>query len=465
MIEEGQKVKVAVEKLSLGGDGIARHGGQARADGLVLFIPYSAPGDELEVQVTVKKKTFGRAKILQILKECPARVVPPCPLYFSPSVRAPSCGGCDFQHLNYRAQLDAKVQALKETFEKITGVSPSMESPIAMDEGEEWRYRNKMQVPFAKDAQGKVVAGFFSPGSHTVVPLKDCLIHSEQVAALVGFIVQKMNDWELEPYSEKTHRGWLRHAFIRESSEGRMLLGFVTSSEFFHKKTEWIVGLTGKFPNLVGIMQNINPEKTNVILGKLWRSLHGRDFLTENVGGMRLKISAGSFFQVNTKMAEKLYFLVRDWAGTGKILLDLYCGAGGIGILCAPLFEAVVGADEVPSSIADAQENTRQNSTPNCRFFMKDARDFLKDLPAVAVRSTELTAVLDPPRAGCSPEVLKLLAQAGPSKIIYVSCDPGTLARDVKILISLGYRLEKVRPVDLFPQSSHIESVTLLCKL
>ena len=457
MIEEGQKVKVTVEKLSLGGDGIARAGG------LVLFVPYSAPGDELEVLVTVKKKTFGRAKVLSILKPGPTRVARPCPYYFNSAVPAPACGGCNLQHLNYRAQLDAKVQSLKETFQKIAGVSPDIEAPLAMEEGQEWRYRNKMQLPFAKDAAGKVVAGFYAAVSHNVVPLADCLIHSEQVAALVNFLVQKMNDWGLEPYSEKTHSGWLRHAVIRESFEGKLLLAFVTSSEIFPKKDEWIAELTGRFQNLEGIVQNINTEKTNVILAKTWRTLHGRDFLTESAGGIRLRISASSFFQVNTKMAEKLYLLARDWAGKGKILLDLYCGAGAIGILCAPNFESVSGADDAPSSIDDAVENLKMNSVPNCRFYRKDARDFLKDLPA-AVRSQEITAVLDPPRAGCSLEVLKLLAKAGPVKIIYVSCDPGTLARDVKILISLGYRVEKVRPVDLFPQSSHIESVTLLVK-
>ena len=266
MIEDGQKVRVSVEKLSLGGDGIAR------AEGMVLFVPYSAPGDDLEVRVGGKKKTFARAQILEVIKQGPARVVPACPLYFNPVTQAPWCGGCNFQHLNYQAQLDAKSQALKETFEKIAGLSPAIEPPLRMEDGDEWRYRNKMQLPFAKDSEGKVVAGFFSPGSHAVVPQKDCLIHSEQVSALSGFIVQKMNEWNLEPYSEKEHKGWLRHTIIREASNGGLLLSFVTSSEFFPKKAEWVAELTKQFPKLVGIMQNLNPEKTNVILGEIGRA-------------------------------------------------------------------------------------------------------------------------------------------------------------------------------------------------
>ena len=472
MIEEGQRLNVVIEKLSLGGDGIAR------VDGLVLFVPYATPGDTLEIEITAQKKTFGRAKIINVIKGGPSRVVPPCPVYFNremPSSRDngvnPSmedrhplpCGGCNFQHLNDRAQLDAKVHALQETFEKIAGISPRMEPPLAMKEGERWRHRNKMQVPFAYDAAGNVVAGFFAPGSHTVVPFTDCLIHSEQVSALVGFIVQKMNDKRLDPH-ERNHSGWLRHAVIRESSEGKMLLVFVTASKIFQKKQEWVAELTAAFPNLVGILQNVNAKRTPVILGEKWYALYGQDYLTEHVAGISLKISAGSFYPVNDKMAERLYLLIRDWAESGKVLLDLYCGAGGIGILCAPFFENVLGADNVPSSISDAHENGHRNGAPQCKFFMKDARDFLKDLPLDAVRPSEITVILDPPRVGCSSEVLRRLTQMGPSKIIYVSCDPGTLARDVKILIASGYHIEKVCLVDLFPQSSHIESVTLLTK-
>ncbi len=456
MNEFGHKINLKIEKLSLGGDGISR------AEGLVVFTPYTAPKDLVLAEITERKKTYARAKPLAILKDGPGRAVPPCPHYFTPA--SPKwCGGCDFQHLSYQTQLSAKVEAFRETLEKLGAVKPEILPPMSMNPGEEWRYRNKMQVPFAKQ-DGKVVAGFYSPGSHEVVPFQDCLIHSETMSAVVRGIVRKMNEWSLEPYEEKSHRGWLRHVLIREELvSGSLLVTFVTSTEYFPKKDPWIESLVKEFPKIVGICQNLNAEKTNVILGRSWRTLFGQNFLTEKVANIQLKVSASSFFQVNTKMAEKLYVTARDWAGQGKILLDVYCGVGGIGLLCAPNFEKVLGADQVPSAIADAIYNTKLNKISNCRFFEKDARDFLKDLRFEAFRPY-ITAVLDPPRAGCTQEVLRYLGRVSPSKIVYVSCDPGTLARDLKFLVSQGYKVEKVQPVDLFPQSSHIESVTLLTR-
>ena len=251
---------------------------------------------------------------------------------------------------------------------------------------------------------------------------------------------------------------------MREQLDNRQLLvTFVTATEFFPKKDHWIQFLKKEHPRLAGICQNVNPEKTNVILGRKWRSLYGKDFLIENAGNLKLRVSASSFFQVNSKMAERLYGVARDWAGNGKILLDLYCGVGGIGLLCAKSFGQVLGADEVPSSITDAIHNGKLNYISNCRFFLKDTHDFLKELKLES-SGTDVTVVLDPPRAGCAPEVLRHLIRLSPAKIIYVSCDPGTLARDLKILAVSGYKAQKVQPVDLFPQSSHIESVTLLTK-
>ncbi len=457
MANLGDKINISIEKLSLGGDGISR------TDGMVVFTPYVVPGEVIEARIVDQRKTFARAVPTKIIKSGTGRVLPECEHFFTVS-HGKWCGGCDYQHLKYSVQLQAKLAAFKETLEKIGGLKPGVNEPLGMAPGEEWRYRNKMQAPFAM-LGGKVVAGFYSPGSHDIVPLKDCLIHSESMVSVLHGVLKRMNDWKMEPYSEKSRKGWLRHLVLREElSSGKILVTFVTASEFLPKKDIWVSELRKEFPKIAGICQNINPEKTNVILGRKWRCLSGRDFLTENVCGARLKVSASSFFQVNTKMAERLYGLVRDWAGLGKILLDLYCGVGGIGLLCAPFFEQVFGADEVPSSINDAIENAKINKASNCKFYLKDTRDFLKDLRRTAF-DPEMVVVLDPPRAGCSPEVLTHLSKLAPLKIIYVSCDPGTLARDLKILCADKYSVEKVQPVDLFPQSSHLESVTLLKRI
>ncbi len=468
-IETGRKLKVTVEKLSLGGDGLAR------LDGLVLFIPYAAPGDDLEIEVTEKKKTFARARILQVLKPGPERVLPACHHYFFPSdgfykkgSGPEPCGGCDFQHLNYKAQMAAKTESLRETLLKIGKVSPEILPAIGMVPQEQWRYRNKVQVPLSKDEKtGRVVAGFYAAGSHRIVPFRDCLIHSESMVSFIHFVTAKMEEWKLEPYSEKTHRGWLRHVLLRqEIKSGKMLATFVTASDAFEKKEDWTAWIRKVFPQVTGICQNINKEKTNVILGKTWRTIHGKPDLTEELESLklRLKVSAGSFFQVNTRMGEKLYALVRDWAGKGELLLDLYCGVGGIALACAPNFKKILGAEENPSSVADAKENAALNGVTNCRFVCKDVRDFLSDFRPSTLNSQPSTVILDPPRSGCSPETLRRLLKCGPEKIIYVSCDPGTLARDLMFLARSGYPVKKVQPVDLFPQSSHVEAVALIEK-
>ena len=494
---------MTIEKLSYGGDGIAR------VSNFVIFVPYSAPGDEVRIRITEKKKDFARGRILRILKEGEDRVKPPCPYFFAVDRQPPApsppprfsgarsrpggadqspplwCGGCNFQHIHYPGQLKQKTEVLKEALEKIGGLSDFALFPaIGMHPDSEWRYRNKIQIPFGRNGQ-EVVAGFFAPSSHRIVPMEDCLIHSQGIMNLVMLVRRQMDDWKLGVYSEKTHSGWLRHLWVRgEMLSGKMLVTFVTSEDPFPRRAEWTRLIHEKFPEVTGICQNINGKRTNVILGKKWKKIWGEDFLVESIdrpngaAPLKLRVSAGSFFQVNTKMAEKLYRVVKDMVSergrTPGLLLDLYCGVGGIGLGCSDLFEHVVGVDETYSSIQDAKDNARLNRISNCKFLRFDVSAFLRDF-SLDASATKLggsafggyrlplaAVVLDPPRSGCTEEVLKGIARLKSPKIVYVSCDPSTLARDLKFLSRNGYRLDKVQPVDLFPESSHIESVSLL---
>lgn len=460
---------IKIEELSQGGDGIAR------SSNFVIFVPYSAPGDELEVKIVEQHKNFAKAEIVKILNPSKFRTSAPCPYYFNAGAKE-WCGGCNLQHLSYFYQTEIKTKVFKNTLQKLGNISEEFILPAltAQDEGQ-WKYRNKIQIPFGVDPQSKIISGFFKPKSHQLIPIQDCLIHSEKMMEIVRFARDRMNDWKINSYSQENHNGWLRHLYIREESwSHKMLLTFVTLNSSFPRKDEWIYCLRKQFPQILGICQNINPTRTNVILGRSWKFLWGQNYLIEKLQGLRnnnqeliLKISSGSFFQVNTQMAKQLYqviqqFVLREGEKPNTVL-DLYCGVGGIALSLAEFCEKVIGVDEVPSSILDAKENIKLNfypTPPNIKFFCEDVDSFLKRAKKELGKS--LTLVLDPPRSGVSPQVLDEVVRLRPEKIVMVSCEASSLARDLKFLCSKGYILKKIQPLDLFPQSSHIESVSLL---
>ena len=474
-INENSRMILKIEKLSQGGDGIARIpavGTEGRD--YVVFVPYSAPGDEVEVQILEKKNSYARAKIIRVVQPSSQRVTPQCSHFFVPN-QSISCGGCDFQHLNYADQTHEKENNVRETLQKIGGFSQPNVLPIIGIAENAWHYRNKVQVPFSKNKKNEIVAGFYAPQSHEIVPMKDCWIQSQPMTELVHFVRQKMQNLRLDPYSEKTHRGWLRHLLVRESfSDKKIHLVFVTAKDFFPKFRDWIEPLRARFPQLAGVSQNINMQHTNVILGRKWKLLWGKDYLVESLNqlgkqkmNLKLKISTGSFFQVNTPMAEKLYSTVQQFALESKerdLFMDLYCGVGAIALSCASYFNRVIGVEEAVSSIHDAQENARNNGFINCEFICKQVHSFLPFFQS-KMSSSKITMVVDPPRSGCEPYVVKEILRIQPHRVIYVSCDPSTLARDLKILCGQGgYQLKKVQPFDLFPQTAHVESVAVLEK-
>ncbi len=469
-ISLGSIVDVAIEKLALGGDGIARLTSAASKFPLVVFIPYAAPGDRLKVKIVELKKNFARGKIMEVLTPSKQRTAPPCPYYFVPGKNRP-CGGCNFQHMNDEGQADAKSVTLKETLTKIAGLNSGLVLPILMDTTRRWRYRNKIQIPFRPSKSG-AMAGFFVPQSHEIVSIDDCHIHSESVMSLVRGVKKKMDEWGIRAYDEDLERGWLRHLIVREDfATGELLVTFVTRNDALPRAKEWQHFFHKNFPKVVGFSQNINPDQTNVILGRKWNPIFGRSHLVEimkglgpNGAALKLKVSAGSFFQVNTGAAEILYRTARDFALSETErggALDVYCGVGGIALALAPHFGKVTGVEEAHSSIADAKENAKLNGISNAEFIRADAEAYMARR-AAAPGSPPSVIVLDPPRAGCAEGVLRKIIALSPGTIVYVSCEPSTLARDLKILCAQKYEVKKVQPVDLFPHSAHIESVALL---
>lgn len=456
----GTRLTIRVDRLSLGGDAVGRTGSY------VIFIPYACPGDELEVEITETHRRYARAQIRRVLTPSPLRTMPPCP-YHSPgtdlhSIKGLSplfCGGCSWQHLTYEAQLEAKRQLVEETLQRIGRLAEVRVNPtLGMEHP--WRYRNKVQQPVGWDGR-RIISGFYAPSTHQIVPIDDCLVQPELSVAILNKTKMLLAQYHLEPYDAPRHQGWVRHVLVR-LIQGRALLVFVTRTPDFPNESPVVQALCRDFPELVGVHQNINPARTNVILGLRWRKLHGADFLEERVGGIRLRLSPGSFFQVNTAQAEALYQVVTAMMPpSGAVLVDLYCGVGAIALTLAARFQEVIGVDEGKVAIEDAQYNARLNGFPQAQFYAEPVEQFLTRYQQSVGPPKALTVVLDPPRAGCSVGVLRALCALRPAHLVYVSCDPGTLARDIALL-QPQFHVQQVQPVDLFPHTAHIETVVKL---
>jgi len=480
------RITVQVDRLSLGGEGVCRlPTGQAGAAGLVIFVPYSAPGDELEIELTESHKRFARGRILKVLKPSPDRITPKCPYHFD--IRNPDtksrkgfyCGGCSWQHLRYEAQLKGKQALVQETLERIGGIRGVMVKPV-LGMKDPWRYRNKVQMPVGWDARARrLIAGFYAPSSHEIVPIDDCLVQPELSVAILNRARALLAQYHVRAYDDQHHQGWIRHLWVRTTSphpnplpsgEGwgeatsQALLVFVTRSPDFPHEREILTALAAEFPQLAGVHQNVNPGRTNVILGRQWRKLAGADFIEERLGALRFRLSPGSFFQVNTVQAEALYTVVKEMAGRGERLLDLYSGVGGIALWLSQNFQEIGGVDDVRSAIEDAEANAELNAIDNARFLAQPVEQFLKGVRPHVNKGSDpkLTVTVDPPRSGCSPEVIKGILTLRPRTLVYVSCDPGTLARDLALLIKGGFHVQEVQPVDLFPHTPHIETAVKL---
>jgi 23S rRNA (uracil1939-C5)-methyltransferase len=425
----------------------------------VVFVPYGSPGDTLEVELVEVRKNFARAHLVRVVEASPVRQPPPCPYHFP--AKPLYCGGCSWQHMNYDFQLDAKRQLVHETLERIGKLS-DIEVRDTLGMKEPWRYRNKVQQPVGWDGQ-QVISGFYAPNSHAIVPIEDCLVQPELSVAIINRTRRLLEQYHLRVYDEQRQSGWIRHLLIR-TAQGKAMGVLVTRTDDFPHAAEIIESLSRDFPALAGIHQNVNSGKTNVILGRQWIKRWGEDSLEERLGTLRFRLSPGSFFQVNTLQTEVLYEQVRRMAGTGHLLVDLYSGVGGIALYLARGFQQVIGVEEVRSAACDAQENARLNGIQNAKFITSPAETFLIKNPVHGIPPRDTVVVLDPPRAGCDPRVLNSVLRLSPGKIVYVSCDPGTLARDLALLAQSGYRAREVQPVDLFPHTPHIETVVLLTR-
>jgi 23S rRNA (uracil1939-C5)-methyltransferase len=451
--KRGEFLSLTIDDLAFGGEGVGR------ADGYVVFVPGGVPGDRVRVRLDQARSRFGRGLIEEIEAPSPHRVEAPCP-YFG------RCGGCRLQHVSYSAQLAFKAKQVADVLERVGGLQGVEIRPILGAE-EIYGYRNKMEFTVAPRAVGGGVAvGLHEADRYdSVLDMERCLIQSEGMNALLDEARRFFVERGLSAYEQETGEGLLRFLMLRDGRRtGEAMVNVVTSAPAVSELAPLVERVQARLPGTSSVVMNVNPKKASVAVGVEEHLLGGRDHIRERIGGLTFQISANSFFQTNTVQAERLFELVLAAAalGGGETVIDLYSGTGAISLLLAQRCRWVYGVELAQAAVDDARLNADANGIANCTFLAGEVRFVLPSLIAKGV--TADVVVADPPRAGFHPKALDALATLGPARIVYVSCNPSTLARDLGELVRGGYRVEWVQPVDMFPHTPHIEAVARLAR-
>ncbi len=436
--------------LSHDGKGVVKY------QGIPGFIENILIDEEAIIEVTYLKKDrfFGRVK--EITKKSPHRVKPRCGVF-------KECGGCALQHLDYQLQKEYKRKKVKEAIKRIGGIDCVVDETIGMDDP--YFYRNKIQMPVRITKKGNIVSGFYKENTHDIVPIEECVIENKVADQILKTIRNLMKKYRILPYDEDLKKGIIRHILIRNSHYFKeVMVVLITSVDSFPGRRDFIKDLKNQEPIISTIVQNINPRDTNVILGEKERILYGKGFIKDQLCGLTFKISPKSFYQVNPIQTEKLYQTAIDLANINKndLVLDAYCGIGTIGLIAAKTAKEVIGVEIVSDAIKDARNNAKENGIQNISFYEGDAGEFILEKQKEGI--TFDVVIMDPPRKGSDEKFLNIILKTEPKKVVYVSCEPSTLARDLQLL-SQKYTIKKVVPVDMFPHTFHVETVVLLSHL
>ncbi|BDF68871.1 putative RNA methyltransferase [Oscillospiraceae bacterium] len=438
-------VTLTIDGYGTGGEGVAR-----LPDGMACFVTGALKGETCSVRLDKVGKSAAWGHAEEVLSPSPARLGADCPYYVN-------CGGCALRHMTYEEELAFKRQKVEDCLRRIGGCDTHVSAIYGSENTD--RYRNKVQFPISGEA-----VGFYAARTHRVTDVADCLLQPESAARLRRALKSFMSTYQVPAYDERTGRGLLRHLYIRTNRAGESLVCLLVNGKALPHEPELASTLRAAEPGLKGVVLGVNETRGNVILGDSYRTLWGDDFLMDEMCGLSFRLSVPSFYQVNTPQAEVLYGLALDCAAlTGEeTVLDLYCGIGTITLCLARKAKRVVGAEVVPQAIEDARENARRNGVGNVEFFCGDAADIARRFAEAGERPDVVT--VDPPRKGLAPQVVESIAQMAPRRVVYVSCDPATLARDVKRFSELGYAAQTAAAVDLFPRTAHVESVVLLTR-
>lgn len=438
-------------------DGYTAQGeGVARVDGRAVFVPNTIMGEEWEVTLVKVNKNFAYGRGTNLITPSEHRTETGC--YFSQK-----CGGCQYRHMDYKEELNAKYNHIQSVLTRIGGLSfeSALTLPPVLGAEETAFYRNKIQYPIAMGKRGTSI-GFYRSRSHQIIDIDVCQLQPVLTAEVRIIVKDWMKEFSVTPYDEATNKGMMRHLYLRTNRKNEVLVCLVATKKRLPAEEVLVERLEAQIPNLVGVVINVNREDTNVILGKKNIILWGNSYIEEGILGLNFKLSVASFFQVNVAQTEVLYSKVAEFANLKgeETVLDLYCGIGTISLFLANHVKKVIGAEIVDQAVVDARENAERNGITNAEFIVGEAAEVAQKL--VSDKISLDVVVVDPPRKGLSPEIPEILAKLSPKKIIYVSCDPATLARDVKLFGTLGYSPTAVQGVDLFPRTRHVECVVCL---
>jgi 23S rRNA (uracil1939-C5)-methyltransferase len=450
IINKNEECIIEIEDIGSQGEGIGKY------QGYTLFVKNALVGDTVRVKAMKCKKNYGYARLMEILKPSPYRVTPKCSI-------AGKCGGCAIQHLDYQKQLEYKQNKVKNCLVRIGGFGSEikMEPIIGMEEP--YYYRNKAQFPVSKGKDGKPLIGFYAGGTHSIVDTEHCYIQAEENVEIVKIIREFLTEYDISMYEEETHTGLLRHILTRVGFvTGEIMVCLIVNGKDIPHK-DILINRLKLIKGMTSISLNINKEKTNVILGDKVIPLWGQPYITDYIGDVKYQISPLSFYQVNPRQTKVLYETALDYAGLQgeETVWDLYCGIGTISLFLAQRAKQVYGVEIVPQAIEDAKRNAEINSIENAEFFVGAAEDVLP-LKYQEDKIYAEVIVVDPPRKGCEESLLDTIIKMQPERVVYVSCDPATLARDARYLCDRGYELVKIQVVDQFAHSVHVETVVLL---
>ena len=444
---------VTLEIVDCGTDGE----GIGKADGFTVFVKDAVIGDTVTAKIMKAKKNYGYGRLMEILNASPYRVEPVCP-------SARQCGGCQLQAVSYEEQKVFKEKKLRGHLERIGGFTNlPMEPLIGMDEP--YHYRNKAQFPVGRNKEGKIVTGFYAGRTHAIIENRDCALGIPENKDVLDRVIAHMEKYNIAPYDEVTGKGLVRHIFVRYGFfTGELMVCLIINGQDLPHQRELVEKLC-EIPGMTSISLNINREKTNVILGRKGKLLWGKEYITDTIGPIAYQISPQSFYQVNPVQTQKLYEKALEYAGLegNETVWDLYCGIGTISLFLAQKAKQVYGVEIVPAAIEDAKRNATLNHITNAEFFVGKAEEVLPEKYEKEGIYADVI-VVDPPRKGCEESVLATMVKMQPKRIVYVSCDSATLARDLKYLRGEGYEVKKVQGVDQFPHTVHVETVVLLSK-
>ena len=445
----GNTYTITIHGIGSSGEGVGRY------EGFTVFVPYALPNETVQVKIALVKKNYAVGDIVKIITASAERVDSQCEVYGN-------CGGCQLQHASYTEQLRLKTESVKAVIERIAKCDPKLVLPCIGPE-EPWRYRNKMQMPVGGTV-GNIRMGFYQKGSHSIINHEHCPIQDVGNDAIRKVCYDAMKDLGIEPYDEHTERGIIRHIIGRIGKEEWMVI-LVSRTASIPHELELVDLIVTALPQVTSIVVNHNPKQTNVILGPTNRTIYGKDQITDYIKDLSFQLSPHSFFQVNPEQTTVLYNTALEFADLKghETVIDAYCGTGTISLFLAHKAKHVIGIEIVAPAIEDAKKNAIRNGYNNTEFIVGDAA---VEMPKLYKRGiTPDVIIFDPIRAGCKEDVLHAAVGMAPERIVYVSCNPSSMARDIEILTKYGYELVKVQPVDMFPQTYHVEAVALLTKL